>query len=761
MQANGQVWIINANGILFGQGSQINVSGLLATTSDIADSDFAAGRYDFNSPTTNPTASVDNAGTIHVPNGGSAVLSAPHVTNSGLIQADAGQIVLGGANAFTVDFDGDNLIRYAITAPVSNTPTDTNGVAQNELVANSGTLSAAGGKILLTARAAANVADNVVNNTGMISATSASVQNGEVVLDAGDGTVQAGGTIDATGNGAGQTGGNVTLAGNTVNVADNAVIDASGDQGGGNISIGGGLHGSGPYAPAQSTTVANATIHADAHTSGNGGTVSIWSSGSTQFSGTVTATGGSQSGNGGLVETSGQTLGVASGAVINTSASAGMAGNWLLDPLNLTVGASGNTLPGGIISYASPTSTVGAATVQNALLNTNVTLQAVDDIFINSAIDGSGTGHSLTFDAGRSIFVNANITMTGNGGTLTLSANNPAANRLDPGAPIIYGAGVLSADFINIQLPAKVSDGSSVGSPGSPVLVGAGQLSIQTNGANAYIQSANAATGLLLGTVNVGTFQATSSGNLTIASGGSITSSASGDAVVLSATQNFINNSGSGAMTLTGGGRFLIFSAAPAGDTFGGLDSGNTAIWNKTDPASISASGNRYIFALQPTLTFTSTDQSKTYGVDSSGTIGSAYSISGLQTGVAGAFLGDSSAGAFTGTPGVTSLGTAAGAGVAGGPYQITVSKGSLVSSLGYAFAFVSSGRLTVDPALLSVTANPLSKVYGSTDPALTFVSSGFVNGDSAALLTGSLTRASGGERRQLRHQPGHAVGRD
>jgi filamentous hemagglutinin family protein len=41
LQANGQVWIINANGILFGKGSQINVAGLLATTSDIADSDFA------------------------------------------------------------------------------------------------------------------------------------------------------------------------------------------------------------------------------------------------------------------------------------------------------------------------------------------------------------------------------------------------------------------------------------------------------------------------------------------------------------------------------------------------------------------------------------------------------------------------------------------------------------------------------------------------------------------------------------------------
>src|SRR5882724_36952 len=164
LQANGQVWIINANGILFGRGSQINVAGLLATTSDIADGDFAAGRYDLTTPSTNPSASIDNAGSIHVASGGSAVLSAPHVSNSGLIQADAGQIVLGGASAFTVDFEGDNLLRYAITTPVTTTPIDANGVVRKVLVSNSGALSAAGGKILLTARAAANVADNVVNN---------------------------------------------------------------------------------------------------------------------------------------------------------------------------------------------------------------------------------------------------------------------------------------------------------------------------------------------------------------------------------------------------------------------------------------------------------------------------------------------------------------------------------------------------------------------------------------------------------------------
>jgi len=59
--------------------------------------------------------------------------------------------------------------------------------------------------------------------------------------------------------------------------------------------------------------------------------------------------------------------------------------------------------------------------------------------------------------------------------------------------------------------------------------------------------------------------------------------------------------------------RWLIYSATPAGDLFGGLDSGNTAIWGTASGGSVSASGNRYVFATIATLTFASTNDSKTY----------------------------------------------------------------------------------------------------------------------------------------------------
>jgi len=760
LSANGQVWIINANGILFGKGSQVNVAGLLATTSDIANGDFASGQYNFTSASSNPAASVENAGSIHVAGGGSAVLSAPHVSNAGLIQADGGQIVLGGANAFTVDFAGDDLLRYQISAPVAVTPTDANGTPQKELVANSGTLSAAGGRILLTARAAANVADNVVNNTGMISANSVSVHNGEVILDAGSGSVQDSGTISTTGNGAGETGGNVALVGNSVTVADNAVIDASGDQGGGSVSIGGGLHGSGPYQSAENTDVGNATIHADAHTSGNGGTVSIWSTGTTRFAGTVTATGGSKSGNGGMVETSGHLLSVEPTASVSTTAAQGTRGDWLLDPLNLTIvddPSLPNPLVNGTLPYnfcGSCNSTISAQVVVQALTTTDVTLQAFDDIFVNAAIS-SGAGHTLMLDAGRSIFVNANIDLTGNGGTVILSAKNPGAHvpggpATDPGAASISGSGVISADFVTLVDTSNGSDGGSIGSSAAPLQIGGGKVSVQTGGADVFLEASNKPGGavpdLLLGNIAVGAGQltATAAGNLTIATGATITSSNDGDAVVLSAGQDFINDSGSGAVSLTGGGRFLIYSKAPAGDTFGGLDSANTAVWNTTYPTPVSAAGSRYVFAEQPTLTFTSTDLSKTYGSDGSAALPSAYTVSGFDPGVAGAYLGDTAATAFSGAPGLSSAGAAAGASVSGGPYQITIATGSLVSTSGYAFQFVSSGLFTVNPALLEVTANPQSKVYGTADPTLTYTFSGLVNDDTSAVFSGALGRAAG-----------------
>ena len=327
--ANGQVWLINPNGVLFGKSATVNAAGLLATTADISNSAFLSGNYNFNTPSANPNASIVNLGTIVTP-GGATVLAAPTVDNEGTITARLGTVALGAGKTFAVDFDGDNLLSFAVTAPSAN--------AQ---VNNTGTLAADGGTVQITARAAGTIVDNVINTSGIVQANSVAIKNGTVVLDGGNGGVNVTGTVSTQGNSAGAKGGTVKLLGNAINLAATAAIDASGQNGGGTVLIGGNFHGAGPEPNADIVMIQHgATIDADATVSGNGGMVAVWSNESTTFNGTISAKGGPQGGNGGYVETSSAgNLSVDSGTV-DTLAPNGAVGTWLLDPLNIDVVAT-------------------------------------------------------------------------------------------------------------------------------------------------------------------------------------------------------------------------------------------------------------------------------------------------------------------------------------------------------------------------------------------------------------------------------------
>src|SRR5579864_7709393 len=325
LTANGQVWIINPAGVFFGAGAQVDVAGLMATTSDIQNGNFLSGNYQFGVGSQNPNASIVNEGTIRVASGGSAVLSGARVDNQGLIEAQLGTVVLAGAKTFAVDFQGDKLLSFQVTGAVDQRPTNADGSPAHALVTNSGTVAATGGTVLITARAAKNIIDNVINSSGIVEATSAKSVNGEIVLDGGDtGLVTVSGSLDASGKGAGETGGTVKVLGDQVNLAAGANIDVSGDAGGGTALIGGNFHGAGPEQNASTTTIsAGAQINASAITKGNGGKVAVWSNTHTTFGGTVTATGGSAGGSGGYVETSGKVLSIGSSARVNTSAAKG------------------------------------------------------------------------------------------------------------------------------------------------------------------------------------------------------------------------------------------------------------------------------------------------------------------------------------------------------------------------------------------------------------------------------------------------------
>ena len=185
LSANGKVFIVNPNGILFGQGASVNTAGLLASTLDINNADFMAGNYKFSG---NGAGRVLNQGSISAPGGYVALLGA-NVSNEGTINARLGSVALAAGRAITLDVAGDGLLNVAVDQG-----------AVGALVQNGGLIQADGGSVLLTAQAAGDLLKTVVNNTGVIEAHTIDTRSGTIKLlgDMQTGTVNAGGILDAS-----------------------------------------------------------------------------------------------------------------------------------------------------------------------------------------------------------------------------------------------------------------------------------------------------------------------------------------------------------------------------------------------------------------------------------------------------------------------------------------------------------------------------------------------------------------------------------
>jgi filamentous hemagglutinin family protein len=408
--ANGQVFLTNPNGVLFGRGASVEVGSLFATTLSIADKDFLAGRYNFYNA--GGAGSVINEGHIVTANG-YAALAGPQVRNDGIIVANAGTVALAAGDRVSLDMIGDGLIRVSVDQ-----------AALNASAINAGSIQADGGRVLLTAHSANALLDTVVNNSGIIRAQSLVARNGEIVLDGGTaGVVSNTGTLAASGTVAGTTGGTVKVLGQNVGLSDGSTIDASGDAGGGIVLVGGALHGAGTEANAAATYVAKgATINADAITSGDGGKVVVWSDHQTVFAGAISARGGSQAGNGGFVEVSGKDF-LSFRGTADRRAAHGAAGTLLLDPTDLTITA----LSASSVDFAAcSTVTCAAVTESVSTLNTADLDTALlgGPVNVNATTGpGSGAGtinwndgsvnahaHSLMLTGSTSITFNGTIT---------------------------------------------------------------------------------------------------------------------------------------------------------------------------------------------------------------------------------------------------------------------------------------------------------------------------------------------------------------
>ncbi|PLK22309.1 hypothetical protein C0V72_15600 [Porphyrobacter sp. TH134] len=366
---------------------------------------------------------------------------------------------------------------------------------------------------------------------------------------------------------------------------------------------------------------------------------------------------------------------------------------------------------------AAGTSNVSVAALQAALsTGQSISFEASNDITLDSNLvvnNPSGAGGALSLRAGRSILLNASITT--DDANLTLIANSGGS------------------DLATVNIFRLAGDARITMAPDTSINAGAGTVSIAlANGAGLTRQTSGdiTLTSITAGTINVTNAGPTAGSDIILSSGAMLTASGVGRAIDIRAeTGTFTNSAGTGALVLTGGGTYAVFSDAPAttleGVT-GYLKRYNVA--NATAFAALNPGSSFFAYRIAPVLTVTANSLSRNYG----------NANPTLTFGVTGFIDGDTAAGSLTGAP---TLNTLAGATSNVGDYAIAAALGSLASAEGYQFSFT-NGTLTVTARPITVTADALSRIYGNANPALTFTvgGQGLVNGDT---LSGALATAA------------------
>jgi filamentous hemagglutinin family protein len=432
LTANGQVFILNPNGVLFGAGSQVNVGGLVASTLSMSNADFMAGNHVFTG--SGASGSVVNQGTLNAASGGYLALLAPEVRNEGVMTASLGTALLAAGNKVTLNLDNGSLLGYSIDQG-----------AINALAENKQLIQANGGQVLLGAKALDSLTSATVNNTGVIEARTLQNKAGRILLmgDMAYGTVNVGGTLDASAP-TGGDGGFVETSAAHVKVADSARVTTLASAGN---------TGTWLIDPNDFTISATGDMTAAAvETALSGGNFAI-----------STATMGTAGGNGDIhvnqainrTDSNTFTLtaerdinfnaginknaGAAAGLTLNAGRNIGFNANIVSSSgtLALTANAAGNITGGGTLNLngGAMDMTAGGSIGDLGQIDAgSVKLKATTgELIMNSGVNWRGTSFDLF--AGTNIRGSAagsavNAVMTAPGGSFTASAGNTGNGRI-------------------------------------------------------------------------------------------------------------------------------------------------------------------------------------------------------------------------------------------------------------------------------------------------------------------------------------------
>ncbi len=440
--SNGKVFLINPNGIVFGANSVVDTQGLVASSLNLSNEDFLNGNYYFKAGS-GGAGDIVNEGIIRTGKDGNILLIAPNIENSGIISTEGGQVTLAAGEEMTITNLDTPDIQFQIQAP------DNEVLNLGKVLTEGGAINLFAGTITHSGELNANsvqidrqgniqlIAQQDITLTAESFTTANNTQGdgGSIKIASRQGSTAISGTVQAKAENTGE-GGLIQILGEWVELYDQAGLDASGENGGGEILIGGDYQGSNPDIKNATATYVGQEVQiaADAISGGDGGKIIAWANDTTEFYGHISATGGRLWGNGGFAEVSGKENLLMTGFA-NLTAENGDYGTLLLDPGAVTIqdGVGTNTGPNSFddayintqLSLGNLTISTSAASAGNETITfdtsvdkqifiswaekTTLTLNAGQNILINQFSTISNSHIDTDFDA---IVMNANQSVT-------------------------------------------------------------------------------------------------------------------------------------------------------------------------------------------------------------------------------------------------------------------------------------------------------------------------------------------------------------